>query len=259
MKLSFSGIALTILSCAGLSAAPNYYLFNGDGSTGYQVDPGTGTLVNTFSTFSLGYPVAIVGDKIRLGHRDDGSGAEYNLDGTPTGVTFSGGFGFTQLLDGTSDGIYNYGVECCGGTNSIMRADLSWQNGSVLFDLPTDGTGVTYDSSAGTLWVSFFDSSVRQYTMAGVELSSFGVDGYGAALAYEAATDTLWMHHQTGPNVSQYSKTGEHLQTVTIDNWSPGNIYGGEIANSPVPEPATVGMMGFGLVAVALRCRRKKA
>src|SRR5688500_14250832 len=145
MQTFLKGTVLSILTCVGLSAAPNYYLFDGDSQVGYQVDPGAQALVNTFSTFSLGYPVAIAGDKIRLGHRDDGTGAEYSLDGTPTGVTFTGGSGFSQLLDGTSDAVYNYGIECCGGTNSVMRADLNWQGGTALFSVPDQGVGITYD------------------------------------------------------------------------------------------------------------------
>jgi hypothetical protein len=252
-------VALLALLCSGLSAAPAYYLFDGDNNTAFQVDPETPALVNTFTIFQLGYAVAIVGDDIRVGERDDGTGFEYTLGGVPTGVSFTGGANFSQLIDGTGDGTYNYGVECCAGTNSVMRADLFWRGGTPLFTLPDHGTGITYDSAAGTLWVGLFDGTVRQYTLAGIELSSFSLSVVPAALAYEAASDTLWLHPRTGPTLEQYSKTGTLLQTVTIPGWSPENIYGGEIVNveQAVPEPGTFGLLGFALAAVAVRRFKK--
>lgn len=257
MKAISKGLALLALVSTSLSAGPAYYLFDGDASLGYQIDPGAPALVNTFTTFLLGYPVAIVGDKIRLGHRDDGLGAEYTLGGTPTGVTFTGGGGFSQLLDGTTDGAFNYAVECCGGTNSVMRADLLWQGGIALFDLPDHAAGITYDSLSNTLWVGLFDNTVHQYTLGGVDLGSFSTVETPAALAYEAATDTLWHHTNGGSTVTQYSKAGALIQTVTIPSWSPDNIFGGEIDNAAVPEPGTLGLLGLGLLAGIVRRFKK--
>jgi hypothetical protein len=256
--LRVAGFA-AVFTCT-VFAGPQYYLFDGDGQVGYQLDPGAATVVNTFPTFAIGYPIAIVGDKLRLGDRDDGSGREYDLNGVFTGVTFAGGSAFSELLDGTTDGTYNYGVECCGGTNSVMRADLFWQSGISLFTLPTHGTGITYDSALGTLWIAFFDKTIRQYSLSGTELSQFSVPEVGSALAYEAATDTLWIHPRLGaaaPNsVEQYSKTGTLLQTVVLPTWSPSNVWGGEIVNSTVPEPGTFAMLGLGLAVAGLARRR---
>lgn len=252
------GAALVGLLASSLSAAPQYYLFNG--SNGFQIDPATGTVVNTFPVFDGGIHPAIVGNKIRLGSAWPGQGQEYDLSGTATaGVFDTSGNVFDQWLDGTSDGTYNYAVECCTETNRVYRTDLWWENSVALFDLPTFGLGITYDSVSNTLWVGLFDGTVRQYTMAGVEVSSFSTDGTPTALAYDALSDTIWLHERTGNNVAQFGKDGSLLQRVTIEGWDYYGVFGGEIYNAAVPEPGTFGLLTGALAGAFVAYRRRSS
>lgn len=88
-KSKISLLLLAGIACVSTaSAGPILYLFAGDQSTGIIVD--TNTLsATTFTTFDLGYPVAIVDNTILLHNRDDNStgGAAYDLSGNPTGET----------------------------------------------------------------------------------------------------------------------------------------------------------------------------
>src|SRR5688572_13587272 len=80
----------------------NYYVTNGDAAQAFRIQNGAINL--QFALTDNQYPLA-VGSTIKIyGTYDFNTGAEYDLDGNPTGVTypFTGGGG--QFLDGASDG-----------------------------------------------------------------------------------------------------------------------------------------------------------
>ena len=154
---NFRKLAVSLLLSLGAVSATHaaninsYYLFDGDQSKAWEIK--NGVVANTFTTYQLGYPVAIR-DTIWLGQRDDNRAVEYNLGGVATGNTSSSGNAFSQLLDGTAGANgYNYGVECCGNTNSVTVANSNWSAQSVLFNLTDSGSGIAFDSSDNTLLV----------------------------------------------------------------------------------------------------------
>lgn len=258
-----SVLAGLLLACTvGPAWSVTIYVFNGDADDGFIVD----TATDSFTTFAtseadIGYNVAVT-DRIVLGDRDDGIAAEYDLNGNFTGDTFPGGANFSQLLDGTTNGIdSNFGVECCGVQNSVTVADLNWQGQSVLFDISFEGSGITYDAMTGTLWVSGFDDLVRNFALGGAELNSFStaaeISGSPCCMSYDEATDTLWIGENNSNVLYNYDKTGTLIDSVAITGWAPGNIFGAEIAISGTVLPATqsvptVGAWGMVVLAFVL-------
>jgi hypothetical protein len=259
MKLSgtFLAAALGLAFSTSAFADPILYLFSGDNSLGFKVDTNTSTYTS-FATFSLGYPVAIVDNTILLHNRDDSAsgGVAYDLNGNPTGVTWAGGgASVSQLLDGTSNGINNFAVQCCATSNSVWEASLTWQNFTPLFSLPTGESGITYDSASNSLYVVDFSGNLSQYSMTGTLLNSYTVaSGIDAGLSYDPVTDTLWGVINGADSVIQESTTGSVLQTLTVSGLGQYNIYGGEIAGtssvSSAPEPAATMMLGPALLAL---------
>ncbi len=258
--LTYAGVLL--LPTATLAQTTPYYLTDGDSSTMFIIQGGA--LIDTVTTTSLAYPPAIR-STVWLGGRDDTGGVEYTLAGVPTGNTSVGNNAYTQLLDGTSDGQnYNYGIECCGLPDSVIRANADWSGSTTLFDLPLDGNGITYDTSAGTLFVSLFDGSVVEYSLAGDVLNTFTSPSIGelVGLAYEEVTDTLWGLDRSNNSLVQFSTSGSLLQTVSVPGFLPSNVYGGEmpLTGDPVPESSTLGAIFAALAALgfgAVRQRQK--
>lgn len=260
--LTYAGVLL--LSSVALAQTTPYYLTDGDSSTMFIIQGGV--LVDTVSTTLRAYPPAIR-STVWLGGRDDTGGVEYTLAGIPTGNTSVGNNAYTQLLDGTSDGQNNnYGIECCGSPDSVIRANPDWSGSSTLFDLPsnTGGSGIAYDTSAGTLFVSLFDGSVLEYSLAGDVLNTFAIPSVGglAALAYEEVTDTLWALDRGNNELVQFSTSGSLLQSIAVPGFRPDNVWGGEmsLAGDPVPESSTLGAVFAALAALgfgAIRQRQK--
>ncbi|MBA3976287.1 MAG: hypothetical protein C0504_18930 [Candidatus Solibacter sp.] len=253
-----TGLLFGLLS-AFATAAPIGYVLDGDSSIAHRVDLANGA-ATSFSTFSLAYPIAIVDNSLRVGQRDAGNGYEYGLNGTLLSGPYAGGGGFSQLLDGTTNGINNFGVECCGGTNSVTTGDLYWQGQTVLFNLPQSGSGIAYDSALGTLWVALFDGTVHQYTMGGVDLGSFNSGFTSRGLAYDAGSDTLW--GLSGSTFTQWDKQGNVLGTVA-SQVEFSNPWGLEIDNgvtstAAIPEPGTVLLLGSALALLGL-ARKSRA
>ena len=251
---------LTLVGTAGGQSLP-YYIADGDAHVVYIVQ--NGTLQGSFPTPQVvtGYLLA-VRSTVVLGDLADLGAAEYTLAGVPTGNTYpGGGLGDVELLDGTTDGVaYNYGVSC-DWPGQVTRADLFWRGQAVLFDLPFNGSSLTYDPVDGTLWVSLYDGTVRHYTLAGAELFQFSpaIAGQGegtlAGLAYDSSSDTLWMKVNGGSTIYQYSKAGVQLAAVTIPGFDPSNDWGGEMpmpeAQGAAPVPAA-GVPALALLAAAL-------
>lgn len=248
VTMLFSGIAN-----AGL--IQSYYLASGDQQTVVEIQ-GT-SVVNTFSSFSRGYPLAIR-DTIWLGDLNDRNAIEYNLNGTPTGNSSLGGNNFSQLLDGTAGFGSNYGVECCGILDSVTVANPDWTGQTVLFNLGHEGFGVAFDPIDSTLWISDRGSNntIYHYDLLGNLLTSFAPGGFLVGLAYESASDSLWAYNRASLGMVQFDRTGTILDSFAVGGLVNRNYFGGEIALA-VPEPTTVLLMGIGLAGLGFARRRR--
>lgn len=252
----FCAIAILICAtCLPSANASTLYLIGG--STAYQVDLEAGTF-ETFNVFDSAYGIA-VGETVRLRSYQTGYSEEYNLDGTPTGNTYTYEDGISQILDGTTDGTYNYGAGCC-GADGVYRFDTNWGNAEFLFDVGSGTSGIAYDPVNNSLWVTTFGPNVYEYDLSGNLLSSITVSetSFLVALAYDPATDSFWANQQSD-SFYNFDRDGTVLQVVTIDGLNPGNVFGGEFAmGSPIPEPSSAVLILLGIAGTYLARRRGK-
>lgn len=263
MKMAICGVALLgalmIVSAEESRAqSTTYYITDGFSRVMHIVE--SGVLVDTVPTYFNADPLA-VRDTILLGHRDDTEAREYTLAGVPTGETFTGNGSFSQIRDGTTDGVqFNYGIECCGTTNSVIVADLNWENSQELFSIPFNGQGIAYDTRTDHLFTSTSgDTMIREYDLAGTLVNSFSTvaaSNFLIDLAYEESTDTLWGKVGGGGTLYQFSKSGTLLDTVVIPGLSPFSDSGGEMRI--VPEPASLLLNGTALLALAALAVRRR-
>lgn len=254
-KLAIGLSCLLITSVANAGLLQSYFLADGDSNVLVEIQ-GT-SVVNEYSTFSLGYPIA-VRDSIWLGHRDDVGATEYDLSGNATGSTSVGGNAFSQLLDGASGVGVNYGVECCGGINSVTIANSDWSNQQILFNLSQGGSGISYDPISDSLFISTFGSTVFNYDLSGNLINSFNLTGSLAALAYEGASDSFWAFDRISAGMVQFDRAGNTLDSFVVSGLVNRNYWGGEIAfgSVDVPEPSTLAILSLGILGLA--GRRKK-
>lgn len=253
-------MAAAVVAVAAPAAASTLYVTNGDASRLAIVDTVSGA-VTIKSTQQGQYPIA-VSSSIWLGNYFGPTTSEYNLSGVATGQTRPSQTVFA--VDGTTDGQYNYELgNAFSSSATVYRAGLDWSNPVAQFSVgnSNDYVGITYDSAAGSLWVSSA-STMFQYTLTGTLLSQFNHSGSRGSLAYDGSSDTLWYVTNGSNTIQQYSKTGTLLSSTNAPGLSSNN-WGAEIAfvsgPSAAPEPATwaIMLLGFGGMGAALRRRQR--
>lgn len=257
--------AATWVLGTSLSAQTTLLLTDGDASNLQAVDTTTGNTLYSTTTFSLAYPLA-GHDTLWLGQRDNtGTAVEYSLaTGLVTGLqaTLSGvNIGTDELLDGAASSTTNFTLGWNGtGNVNVYQAAKDWSNLTLLFNttslgLGSDLLGITYDSASGNLWLSG-DSTVYQVSLSGTLISQFALSStQRGALAYQAATDTLWfVPNNNSLALQEYAKDGTLLGSLTVNGRS-GNVWGAEFVS--VPEPSTYALLAGGLAGIAWIRRRR--
>gem|GEM_PF-3902247 len=233
------------------------------------------SVVRSWSMANNGQQSAIsVTDQVSIAS-NIGDGATYDLDGNfiATVPNTPG-----NARDGASDGEFNYQFS----GDALLRYDLDWLNPVTQIDFGVSSAswgGVTYDPTNDTFWitsVNAFFGQVQNVDRDGNNLFSFTTGdflGGEAGIAYDAADDTLWVGNVFADrSFRQFSKTGQLLDTVEFNTLPANSAFEGGMefrvplknqgdpgggGMTPVPEPSTIALLGFGLAGI-LATRRKR-
>jgi len=238
------------------------YLTAGDNHRNWRILAGTTTAVSSPQNESGQggeYAIAVSGGTIRTGGNGD-----YLVGPLTQGSTYNLAFGYTgprlanplnHILDGTTDGVYNYGVDWY--FRNVYRCNLDWSSPTFMFNAkphtnPNSAEEITYDPNSHGLWIADSTGKIDLYSMGGSHLSSFATPGCAdISLAYDFADGTLWTMTSWNSGIfRQYSTTGSLLQTISIS--STDNIIGAEFAL--IPEPGLLSLLCLGILTIV--CRR---
>jgi hypothetical protein len=197
-----------------------------------------GQIVRQFSRTATndGPGIVVQGTTKMFGQGPSAVGREYDNNGNLlTGQYVNPGF--TDCYDGATDGTHNWSIAHNDfATNfAVVVGDADWGSVQVAWVPARRSSGITYDSTDGTLWITnVFGGAdrVQHFTTAGALLGEFPVNltsGGGYSMALDPADQTLWLPGAFGSQgqLFQYSKTGTLLQTVTVSGLM-DNIMGSE-------------------------------
>ncbi len=236
-RVNMSALAGAIVCAALAGTAANaqtstLYVTDGDSSRMAIVQGGSATIVRTHNK---GYPI-VVNSSVWIGDYNgtQPNTIEYDLAGTATGNF--GPYSPVFAVDAGTDGTRAFELGNAFNTNSTvysLNADLSGSPTAMFNVSGSDIVGITYDSASGNIWVSD-GNKLYQYTTGGSLVSSFAHSSGRGCIAYEAATDTLWYVTNGSNNITQYSKTGSLLQTISVPNLASNN-WGAEFAFGGTP------------------------
>jgi hypothetical protein len=219
------------------------------------------------------YAIAVSNGTIRTsGDRLTGEGAEYLLNGTPTG-NFSAAVEQYNILDGTSDGTYNYGVcyrnigdNCPFADGALVyRFDADWSDPFFLFEAEENWSmGITFDPTNNSLWISDFNDGAGRpgagagrlinYNMDGDILTEFDIPALEGrrGLAMDYGDDTLWLSTNNsagaGQSLTQLSRsTGAVLDTYLFTGLEFHQGMEANFGSAVVPIPGAVWLFGSAL------------
>lgn len=262
MIIAKSAVVASALALAGsaLGQTDQYYVTDGDASRGVRIQGGV--INKTFKLTDNQYPLAVTSTVKIYGTYSNNTGAEYDLDGNPTGVKYPFVGGGGQFLDGATDG-GSRNWACSFNDNGIWQFDQDWGSPSLPFTVPSRPEGVTYDPTTDHLWVARSQAAgaaqnvIEEYTTKGALLSSFVYSNNGGdrlgGLAWEPSSDTLWGFFNGQNTVVQFNKAGKLLSSTQVSGLASNN-WGGEFSMR-VPAPGVAGL--FGLSAIAAGRRRR--
>jgi hypothetical protein len=232
------GLAALCLGAAGSALAQTdaYYVTDGDAQRAVRTQGGAIDL--QWTTTDNQYPMSIAGTVKIYGTYSNNTGAEYDLDGNPTGVTYPFVGGSGAFLDGTTDG-QSRNWACSFSDAGIWQFTQNWTAPTLAFAVPSLPEGITYDPTTDHLWVARSQAAgasqnvVEEYTTSGQLLSSFVYDVNPSnrlgGLAWEPSSGTLWGFYNGQNTVVQFSETGDLLQSIQVPGLASNN-WGGEFS-----------------------------
>ena len=226
---------------------------------------GGSVLSSTYCGNTYELPLAVYGDVRTFGPSNGNNGEQYDLNGDPTYAAVYTNSTSHTFGDGTSDGVYNYGLAT--DTGEIYQFDRDWQGGIALFAAvapATGSTGITMNARDGSFWVGDHGGSnwsIQHYGHSGNLLDSFAMNAPTNAngLAYDPLDGTLWLGDASDGVLYQYSTSGTLLQSNYYAPSLPYRSYGyyGLEFNQATPEPASICVLGLGALGILRRRNRR--
>lgn len=193
--------------------------------------------------------IAVWDDVRTTGYGGDWQGGRYSaVDGTPLGPVYASDELPVSLLDGTTDGSYNYTVS--GPT--VYRFDRDWNFPTVLFTAGTNYDTITCDPVNHVMWLAQrYGTSVSRFDMSGNHQFTFDTGHtLNYSLAFDPLQPSLWLIDANTNRFEQYSLGGTLLTSFFV----PGVTgVGGEFGL--IPAPSTLVAAGL-FVAAGHRRRR---
>lgn len=258
LNLFLVGGGLLVTSTSFAQTGPNSPYYLGAGGTLWTLVGNSHGSVNSVTGDE--YNLAVDGDVRTTRERSSGDGQQYTLALNPTGTTYGGSW--AGLYDGTTDGTRNYAVDW--DTSRVLAFDRNWQNEQTLFTLASGASGrylgITYDGAGGLYISQWAGTMIEHYSMNGNLLGGFDTGFVSlSCLGMDYTTGTLWVGSQQHQGqFDEYTTGGAHLQTIGFGDMVVTNTLGGEFdLNSAVPEPASVAVLGLGVLAILRRKRSK--
>jgi hypothetical protein len=252
-----ASLLLTVM--AGGASAGNLYIGN-DTSSPVTVYTTSGTFVQNFGQNGATGTALDAAGHVWTVAPNFGANAFVEYDSSQTVLN-----SFTAAVGGQwiEDLSHGAGSTIWAGTFEGSVFAINDQTGATIssFAVPNSTfTGVAFDGT--NLWVSggFTTDALYEYTTAGALLNTISLSNVCGGVGYDAASATLYCGDSG--KVWHYTTAGALLGsfTTTASNYHDGLEAVNLIASSGVPEPGTISMMGFGLLALfggVVRGRKK--
>ena len=273
MKISKAILALlasAFIAQAARAQTEVLYITDGDANTLQSIQGGAILASNFATPAGAQYAIAVRGTIWTAGYQAGATRQEYTnatLAATAKNGAFTAPAGNPEIIDGTTDGSFNYTIN--DGTGAVLRYNLDWSGAPVVVFTAVCGggfcPGITYDPVNQSMWI-VDQANISEYAMDGTPRSAFAHGFSQGGLAYETISNSLWLVDNGSSNtLRQFSKAGALLNTVvTAANYA-NNVWGAEFrfvgVAGQVPTLSQWGMITLSLLLalgtfVTLRRRR---